>query len=314
MALLWLGVFAIALLAPAEALAWGPITHLAHGSAVLKNLNIASQSLQDLLNAHPLEYLYGCIGADITQAKKYTRALAAHCHSWLVGWQVHTAAETDAQRAFAYGYLSHLAADVFSHNHYVPTQLIVSYPARTLRHVYWEARFDSLQDPQLRGLMGDLRRGRFRDCDELVEQQVARTLFSFQTNKRIFNSVLAWQGFEQWHRVMLTVDAHSRFVLHPELIPRYNRLCETSILALLRRGKRAPVIAHDPTGRAALTQAAEIRQTLRSLLRRGRVTPGLEREIEALQLRPETLPKSAATLRRRAIPHVVVRESAPALG
>ncbi|HUI25292.1 MAG TPA: zinc dependent phospholipase C family protein [Candidatus Kryptonia bacterium] len=313
MTLLWLGVLTVALLAPSEALAWGPITHLAHGSAVLQNLNIASRSLQDLLTLHPLEYLYGCIGADITQAKKYTRAMAAHCHSWFVGWQVRAAAKTDAQRAFAYGYLSHLAADVFSHNHYVPTQLIVSYPARTLRHVYWEARFDSLQNPQLRELMGELRRGRFRDCDALVEHEIARTLFSFRTNKRIFNSVLAWQGFEQWHRVMLTVDARSRFALPPDVIPRYNQLCQENILSLLRRGKRAPITASDPTGRAALTQAMEIRQTLRWLRQRGRITPALRAEIEALQLRPEVLKSSAAVLRSRPLLHVAGPESATEL-
>ncbi|HVN86206.1 MAG TPA: zinc dependent phospholipase C family protein [Candidatus Binatia bacterium] len=306
MALLWLGLLTVALLAPSQALAWGPITHVAHGSAVLKNLNIVTQALQGLLTEHPLEYLYGCIGADITQAKKYTRAMAAHCHSWFVGWQVRAAARTRAERAFAYGYLSHLAADVYSHNHYVPTQLIVSYPARMLRHVYWEARFDSLQDPTLRDLISELRRRRFPECDALVKSVVARTLFSFRTNKRIFNSVLAWQGFEQWHRVMLVVDAHSRFVLPPAVVPRYNQLCLDGILGLMQIGKRAPITASDPTGRAALTQATNIRRTLQELLRRRRVTPALQAEIDSLMLHPDLLVPSGEVLNRGAAPMVSV--------
>jgi hypothetical protein len=309
MVLLWLGLLVVALLVPSEAQAWGPITHLAHGSAVLQTLNTLTPMLQDLFARHPLEYLYGCIGADITQAKKYTSAMAAHCHSWFVGWQVRDAARTRAERAFAYGYLSHLAADVYSHNHYVPTQLIVSYPARTLRHVYWEARFDSLQDPTLRELITSLRRHRFRDCDALVERVVARTLFSFRTNKRIFNSVLAWQGFEQWHRVMLAVDARSRFALPGELVPRYNQLCEDSIANVLRRGKRAGVVASDPTGRDALTQAMEIRRTLRSLQQRNRITPALQTEIDALALRPEALALSNL-FDLHPTPHGAARENA----
>ena len=289
MAMLWLILVAVALLAPSEALAWGPITHLAHGAAVLENLNIVTGALQDLLTRHPVEYLYGCIGADITQAKKYTRAMAAHCHSWLVGWRVCEAARTDAERSFGYGYLSHLAADVYSHNHYVPTQLIVSYPARTLRHVYWEARFDSLQDSALRELVQDLRRRRFRDCDALVERVVARTLFSFRTNKRIFKSVLAWQGFEQWHRVMMAVDARSRFLLPPAVVPVYNRLCVDSIVGVLTEGKSSASQAGDPIGREALAQAMKVRRTLRSLLRQGRITRALQREVDALALRPGAL-------------------------
>jgi hypothetical protein len=40
---------------------------------------------------------------------------------------------------------THLAADTYSHNYFVPLQLIVSFRARALKHVYWEARFDAMQ-------------------------------------------------------------------------------------------------------------------------------------------------------------------------
>src|SRR5258708_871840 len=93
--------FLLVVFAPAHASAWGPITHLVHGSGVLENLTILGVSLQQLLRAYRLEYLYGCVGADITQAKKYTRAQQAHCHSWQVGWAILQRAHTDAQRAFA---------------------------------------------------------------------------------------------------------------------------------------------------------------------------------------------------------------------
>src|SRR6266446_4627567 len=221
------------LLAPHQAWAWGPITHLVHGSEVLGNLTILGLSLQRLLRHHRLEYLYGCVGPDITQAKKFTRAKQAHCHSWSVGWAVLQHARSDAQRAFAYGYLTHLASDVYSHNHFVPSQLIVSFRARTLRHIYWEARFDSLQDPAHRQLIHELRGSSFPECDALVEEVVSRTLFSFRTDKRIFDSFIAVHDLAQWHRVMQRLALRSRYPLPPEIITRYNATCHASVIDVL---------------------------------------------------------------------------------
>jgi len=279
--------FLIVLLVPAHAWAWGPITHLVHGSEVLENLTILSVALQRLLRRHRLAYLYGCVGADITQAKKYTRALQAHCHSWQVGWAILERATSDTQRAFGYGYLTHLAGDVYSHNHYVPTQLIVSFPARTLRHIYWEARFDALQQPVHRRLIQELRSNRFPECDALVKDVVARTLFSFRTNKRIFDSFIAVHDLQQWHRVMQRLAERSRYALPPDVVTRYNASCHTSITDLFRSGRHADCQAADPTGLDALTLAKQVRNTLKVLYRRGQLTAKLQREIAALDERHE---------------------------
>ena len=285
--MLWwvLAVLLLVLNAPSQAWAWGPMTHLAHGSEVLENLTILGVSLQQLLRRHRLEYLYGCIGADITVAKKYTRAQQAHCHSWDVGWAILRRADTPAQRAFAYGYLTHLAGDVYSHNHFVPTQLIVSFRARTLRHVYWEARFDALQRRAGRTLIRELREHRFPQCDALVERVVARTLFSFRTNKRIFDSFIAVHDLEQWHRIMQRVSLLSRHSLPPDLAGQYNRACHESIMDLLQRGKRSACQAADPTGLEAITLAKDIRRTLKTLHRRGQLTARLQHEVDALHAR-----------------------------
>jgi hypothetical protein len=228
----------------------GPITHLTHGSGVLANLTILGVALQRLLRQHRLEYLYGCVGADITQAKKYNRAQQAHCHSWEVGWLLLERAANDKQRAFAYGYLTHLAGDVYSHNHFVPTQLIVSFRARALRHIYWEARFDSQQLTNAREIIRDLRRNRFEECDALVESVIARTLFSFRTDKRIFKSFIAVHYLDQWHR-------------HAQLGRTIALRADAAVVQLLRlhRQRRGRVHARragrlraaDPTGLEAMT-------------------------------------------------------------
>lgn len=278
-------MFLVVILAPSDAWAWGPITHLVHGSEVLENLTILGVSLQRLLRRHRLAYLYGCIGADITQAKKYTRAQQAHCHSWQVGWAVLRRARTDGQRAFAYGYLTHLAGDVYSHNHFVPTQLIVSFPARTLRHIYWEARFDSMQHAAHRSLIRELRGHRFPECDALVREVVSRTLLPFRADRRIFAGFIAVHDLDQWHRVMHRLSAGSRFPLPGEVVQRYNAACHANVLDVLRHGKRSSCQTADPTGLDAITVAKRLRRTLKVLERRGRISGELWQEIEALNQR-----------------------------
>jgi hypothetical protein len=277
----------VTIMLPGEACAWGPMTHLAHGSDVLGNLTILGVALQQLLRRHRLEYLYGCIGADITQAKRYTRAQQAHCHSWGVGWALLQHARSEAERAFAYGYLTHLAGDVYSHNHYVPTQLIVSFRARTLGHIYWEARFDTLQPERHRQIIHALRSRQFPDCDAMIRTVVSRTLLPFRADKRIFDSFIAVHDLEQWHRIIRGLAAASRYALRPDVVARYNTACASSIMDLLQRGKRSACQHVDPTGVEALSLARQVRATLRALARRGQIPPRLQQEIDGLNDRAD---------------------------
>jgi hypothetical protein len=270
---LFAAVTVLFVLWPGEALAWGPVTHLVHGSQVLANLSIAAPALQEILREHRFPYLYGCIAADIIQAKKYTRSLYTHCHCWPVGWQIVESARTEREQAFAYGYVSHLAGDVYSHNHYVPVQLIVSYQARTLRHVYWEARFDAAQHRDRFRLIRAVLSRRYDDCDRLVERVVERTLFSFRTNKRIFSSVMALQQLDQWQTMMRRLGARSRYPLAASDIERFNGLCVAAIEDLLAHGRASACQHADPTGREALDRAERLRAKLRTLRGRGHMTP-----------------------------------------
>jgi hypothetical protein len=102
-----LGLVALVLLCwPGEAHAWGPVTHLVHGSLILENLSSLAPALQEILRRHRYPYLYGCIAADIMHAKRYTRSLYTHCHCWPVGWQIVDSATTEREEALPWGYLS----------------------------------------------------------------------------------------------------------------------------------------------------------------------------------------------------------------
>lgn len=279
-----LGLVALVVLCwPGEAHAWGPITHLVHGSKILENLSSLAPALQEILGRHRLPYLYGCIAADIMHAKKYTRSVYTHCHCWPVGWQIVESAHNEREEAFAWGYLSHLAADVLSHNHFVPVQLVVSFESRTLRHIYWEARFDAAQRRDRWRLIRSVLDHRYADCDRLVERVVERTLFSFRTNKRIFDSVMALQQAEQWQLMVRGLGARSRYPLPASEVERFNGLCTAAIRDLLVHGRHSGCQGADPIGREALARAAVLRRKLRSLKRRGEIPETVAAELNALQ-------------------------------
>ena len=51
---------------PADAHAWGPVTHLVHGTQILSSLSILGSTLQEILRENRFAYLYGCVAADMS--------------------------------------------------------------------------------------------------------------------------------------------------------------------------------------------------------------------------------------------------------
>ncbi|HEY3116605.1 MAG TPA: zinc dependent phospholipase C family protein, partial [Chloroflexota bacterium] len=137
-----LGVGLLFLLAPHQAHAWTPGTHIYLGESVLANLPYLPVAVADLLRAFPFDFLYGNIAADSSIAKHYA-PLGRHCHYWHVGQEIHDLAASDALRAFGLGYLSHLAADTIAHNYFVPRQLMLTSSTAAVGHSYWETRVEA---------------------------------------------------------------------------------------------------------------------------------------------------------------------------
>jgi len=285
--------FLCVLLAPTDAWAWGPITHIVHGTTVLENLYQLSPALQALLTAHADRYLYGCVGADIIQAKAYTRSVATHCHRWPVAWRIVGSAKTDGELAFAWGYMTHLAADVLSHNHFVPLHLVLSFATRTSGHAYWEARVDGLQDKHHAERLRHVLTTPYEDCDALVDRVVEHTLFSFRTNKRIFDSLMGLAHLDRWQRLVRTVNDRSRFRLTRATVDTYNRACVAGALDLLANRKQSYTQAQDPTGKDTLDRAFVLRRKLRQLERTRGLPEGLSQTMAA-SLAPDDLIKGAS--------------------
>jgi hypothetical protein len=265
---------------PTEAWAWGVGVHLQVGSWLLEQLPVLPAYLQSLLATYPHDYLYGCISADITLGKKYTHYLR-HCHSWRMGKQVLGAADDDSRRACAYGYLSHLAADTIAHGYYVPYKLMRSYNTALLQHAYWEMRFEAHVDKEAWALAKALARFDFSDNDKMLRTVLADTIFSFGTNKRLFDSLLLLNRLKRWQRTLAAMSRTTRWPLTEADRNEYLDLACKATLSLLQEMDESPWMAADPTGERALAAAGKIRRNLQMLWLDGKLS---EAEAERLLL------------------------------
>ena len=257
--------------------------HLQLGVSVLDNLSTLSPDLAALLGANPRDFLYGCISADITLGKKFTDSML-NCHRWRIGEKVLQAARTDSERACAYGYLCHLAADIIAHNYFVPYKIMRSFATVTMKHAYWEMRFETFVDKEIWAAAQEVSRTDQRANDALMQRVLTNTIFSFGTNKRIFNSIMLVSRLEKWQKVMQTLSDNSRYVLVESDRDEYMKLTEEAVYGFLQHPQDSELLLADPTGERALAMAEAVRKNLRMLYKNGRLTKaeGLE-QVERLK-------------------------------
>lgn len=259
------GAAALVVLAlfPSVALAWTPGTHVFLGEAVLRSHLLLPGPVADLIRAFPYDFLYGSIAADTSIAKKYAAA-GRHCHSWDVGFDILARARDEALRAFSYGYLAHLAADVIAHNYFVPRQLAVTSSTSALGHSYWEVRFETH--------LGERPARRARELilldhgrsDAHLDRILSPTIFSTPTNRRIFRGMVRVTDMESWQRILKLASERSRWDLPDGEVGGYLARSFDYIVDLFNRMDASEPRAFDPSGDLRLRLAKRVRrETLR---------------------------------------------------
>lgn len=252
--------------------AFGPVTHVNLGCRILGSLGLLAPGLRALLQTHSTAFLYGNMAADVIIAKNLA-SRENHCHNWSVGFGVLEEAESDPQRAFAWGYLCHLAADVVAHNYFVPWKLVEGFPARSTGHAYWEIRLDQKAPSDAWELVKEISRTNFQEQHGLLARTIQGTLFRFETNLTIFNGMLFVQRLKRWRVMLDRVERRSRWTLPDDETEEVLELAYQAVLSLLQERENALVCAADPTGIPNLHIAKQLRRSVRRLQNRRIYTP-----------------------------------------
>lgn len=261
------------LLAPAQAWCWGPGVHVTLGNAVLGAPELLPAPMAELLLANTRPFLYGAISADIFIGKG-SRIKPGHSHNWDTGFSLLEQARKERDpkvMAYAWGYMSHLAADTVAHNCYVPNMMALTPLGGRLAHVYTEAQADRAV-----GFSGRQARQVFHlplgAADRCLLASTGQRSLPFKVKKRIFASSLAVSGAPRFRKTLRMAESFGP-TPNEGYLEEMVQVALVAVLDVLRTVEQSPVVQVDPIGAVRLARAPKYRKRLRLLARRGRFRP-----------------------------------------
>ncbi|MBI4689100.1 MAG: zinc dependent phospholipase C family protein [Nitrospirae bacterium] len=239
------------LLLPSLVFAWGPLTHVYFGSEIYYFGSLLPAGIYALIRKCRSDFLYGNLMADIIVGKKFLPDEKSS-HNWDVALNLFDAAKTQQQKAFVYGYLSHLAADTVAHES-------LTIGRKNMGHTFIELKADSIVDKKywVQAMAID-KKVQSRN-DIFLESSLDRAMFSFKTNKRIFKSMVLLSGLHD-ERVSSFIDKN---IIIPSTYKKENikRLHEESldrIIDLLQNGRDSGVLSKNPLGSHSRKKSSKI--------------------------------------------------------
>src|SRR5512135_2504163 len=216
------------ILIPSFAFAWGPLTHLYLGNELLSLTPLIPAGILGLLQKHKQDFLYGNLMADIILGKKYLPDDKSS-HSWDVGLKLLDQANTWPERAFAYGYLGHLAADTVAHE-------TLTDEKGNMGHTWIEMKADSLIDKIYWLQCVTISKTVRKRSDLLLENSLYSYIFSFKTNKRIYKSMV----------FLSLLNKKRKWGVDRELIQELHEESLARMLELLQNGTESAVLNKNP--------------------------------------------------------------------
>ena len=277
---LWTFLVVLLALPATTAWAWGPATHVKLASDMLGCLHLLPAAAAALLARNAKDYIFGNIAADVVLAKRLSK-VKQFCHHWATGFAILEDARTDSGRAFAMGYLSHLAADTVAHGKYLPRQMTLTRTTVSFGHLYWELRADATIGPYywdvLRGVLGEV----FHEHRSCLSSRLTDTFLPFSMNWGLFYRMnrfvtrrLLRTAMDHWYRV-------SRWQLSDQIMREYRHESLERMIDVLSNGRRSSVLNLDPNGNAALAYTRLQRRQLRRMSRLGLIAPHILYEAAA---------------------------------
>ncbi|HBG93548.1 MAG: hypothetical protein A2X54_04915 [Nitrospirae bacterium GWF2_44_13] len=226
---------------PSAAFAWGPLTHVYLGSEIYYLGSLLPAGIYALIKKYKSDFLYGNLMADIIFGKKYLPDEKSS-HSWDVALGLFDAAKTQQQKAFVYGYMSHLAADTVAHE-------MLTAGKKNVGHAFLELKADSIVDKKYWVQAVTIDKKVQRRNDTFLVGSLDTAIFSFKTNKRILKSAVLISGIHQ-KSVSSFIDRN--IIIAPvykrENIKRLQAKSLDRMVDLLQNGADSAVLKKSPLG------------------------------------------------------------------
>jgi|Deesub1362B_J571_1020462.scaffolds.fasta_scaffold00223_8 hypothetical protein len=227
------------ILVPDIVFAWGPITHIYLGSKILSLAPLLPAGIYSLIERFREDFLYGNIMADIILAKKYL-PVSKNSHSWDMAFELMDSANTPEQKAFVYGYMSHLAADTVVHER--------NFSGNLRNHAFLELKSDSMIGRRYWLMAITIDKNVQKRNDLFLESNLTSPFISVRTSKKIFKGMILLAGLTPRKMTLLT-DRRPilQGLAYSESIKELHRSSIERIVDLLNRGECSRVIGISPS-------------------------------------------------------------------
>lgn len=248
----------LALMLPSLAFAWGPGVHMLTGNWVLQNLTSLPPDVAAILLSYPEQFLYGSLSPDIFIGKGSV-AREGHSHNWDSGFEILGKADNLRRKAYAYGYLSHLAADIVAHNVYVPGTFNTAPGSGRLAHIYIETQADRSIKWDSTDAVGLFHAAGSVASERILRSTLPHTAWKFWFKKHVFEYSIAVGGSKTWRTTMALLDRFFPKKQRLALLDHMLVLSTRAIVNILSHAEDSALLAFDPVGTSALAEAVEKR-------------------------------------------------------
>lgn len=184
--MVWFLLFFIIFIFPENSYAWGPLTHAYLSGQIFSFSGLVPAGVLTIIKLYKEYFMYGNIIPDTVFGKKYLPE-DKNPHSWKTGLCLLNEAKTPEEKSFAYGYLTHLAADAVLHNDIKNLT--------TLQHALFELKADRVIDRYYWIQIMSINKKVKKISEKFFEQAVAQSFLSLKTSTKIYKSLIFFSAF-----------------------------------------------------------------------------------------------------------------------
>lgn len=252
----FLGICLIIQLTCAEALwAWGPAIHTAVSCRILDEVSHILPLVAHIIQRYPLEYIYGSLAADFFVGKGQKKK-EGHPHNWETGFRMLDEAIDDREAGYAYGFLSHLAADVIAHNYFVPNLIHQASTLKRVGHIVWEARADHLVGAVYTRLAKDVLSTERLGCDSLLKLVAGKRGNGLKARRHIYTQTVKLSDYLCGSQPVSMASKMSRYRISHQYLAFMISLSYRLVKDFLSRPHCSPCLSYDPIGSRNLRLAS----------------------------------------------------------
>ena len=180
-----------------------------------------------------------------------------HSHNWETGFRFLSEVKNDKEASYAYGFLSHLAADVVAHNYFVPDLVHRASTWKRMGHIYSEALADQSVDPLYLKIAMDVLAMDHSVCDKLLRSASVRNGYGLKTKKRIFKQSVKISDYLYCFPVLFDKERNSPYNIEDEYMAFMIELSFKLVKDLLSFPDTSACLDHDPIGSDSLRLARQ---------------------------------------------------------